>query len=56
MNVNFGLFPPIERRLRGKDKRKAMSERGLQDLTEWMKHSLAEDSEKNPAEKIGYQN
>ena len=32
MNVNFGLFPPLEGRLRGKDKKRAMSERALKDL------------------------
>ncbi len=37
MNVNFGLLPPIEKLLRGKDKRKAMSERALKDLEEWIK-------------------
>ena len=52
MNVNFGLLPPIEKHLRGKDKRKRMSERALGDLTEWMKHSLSEDAENNLAQKI----
>jgi methylenetetrahydrofolate--tRNA-(uracil-5-)-methyltransferase len=37
MNVNFGLFPPLEKRLRGKDKRKAMGGRALKDLEEWKK-------------------
>lgn len=37
MNVNFGLLPTMEKRLRGKDKRKAMSERALKDLEEWIK-------------------
>ena len=37
MNVNFGLFPSIEKPLRGKHKRKAMSERALKDLEEWKK-------------------
>jgi methylenetetrahydrofolate--tRNA-(uracil-5-)-methyltransferase len=32
MNVNFGLFPPLEGRLRGRDKKKAMGERALKDL------------------------
>ena len=36
MNVNFGLFPPLERRLRGKDKHKAIAERALRDLEEWI--------------------
>ena len=32
MNVNFGLFPPLKGRFRGRDKRRALSERALQDL------------------------
>ena len=35
MNVNFGLFPPLEGRLRGKEKRKAMVARALEDLEKW---------------------
>ncbi len=35
MNVNFGLFPPLEGRLRGREKRKAVVERALKDLEEW---------------------
>jgi methylenetetrahydrofolate--tRNA-(uracil-5-)-methyltransferase len=37
MNVNFGLFPPVREHLRGKDKRKAIAERALRDLEEWIK-------------------
>jgi methylenetetrahydrofolate--tRNA-(uracil-5-)-methyltransferase len=37
MNVNFGLFPPIAKHLRGRDKRKAMGARALKDLEEWKK-------------------
>jgi methylenetetrahydrofolate--tRNA-(uracil-5-)-methyltransferase len=46
MNVNFGLFPPIEapktegKRLRGKDKtvakKKAMTARALADCRRWL--------------------
>ncbi len=36
MNVNFGLFPPLEKRLRGKDKHKAIAERALRDLEKWV--------------------
>ncbi|NWF54973.1 MAG: methylenetetrahydrofolate--tRNA-(uracil(54)-C(5))-methyltransferase (FADH(2)-oxidizing) TrmFO [Syntrophaceae bacterium] len=32
MNVHFGLFPPLEGRLRGRNKKRAMSERALKDL------------------------
>ncbi len=35
MNVNFGLFPTPEGRLRGKEKRKAMVARALEDLEKW---------------------
>jgi methylenetetrahydrofolate--tRNA-(uracil-5-)-methyltransferase len=30
MNANFGLLPPLEKRLRGRDKRRAMAERALE--------------------------
>lgn len=39
MKVNFGLLPPLPERLRGKDKRKALSERALADLEKWI-HSF----------------
>lgn len=38
MNVNFGLFPPLEasgRRLRGADRKRAFAERARQDFTQW---------------------
>jgi methylenetetrahydrofolate--tRNA-(uracil-5-)-methyltransferase len=35
MNVNFGLIPPLARRLRGKAKKEMMSRRALADLTAW---------------------
>jgi methylenetetrahydrofolate--tRNA-(uracil-5-)-methyltransferase len=35
MNANYGLFPPLSRTLRGKDKKLAMAERALADLTRW---------------------
>jgi methylenetetrahydrofolate--tRNA-(uracil-5-)-methyltransferase len=37
MNVNFGLFPPAAKRLRGRGKRRAMGVRALKDLEEWKK-------------------
>jgi methylenetetrahydrofolate--tRNA-(uracil-5-)-methyltransferase len=43
MNVNFGLFPPVEQRLRGKEKRKAASRRALEDLEKWMASSFEGD-------------
>jgi methylenetetrahydrofolate--tRNA-(uracil-5-)-methyltransferase len=35
MNVNFGLMPPLAKRLRGKAKKEMMSRRALADLTAW---------------------
>jgi methylenetetrahydrofolate--tRNA-(uracil-5-)-methyltransferase len=36
MNVNFGLFPPLAGRFRGREKKRAISERGLKDLEDWV--------------------
>ncbi len=38
MNVNFGLFPefPKSAKIRGKDRKQAMSARALQDLSHWL--------------------
>ncbi len=35
MNTNYGLFPPLAQRLRGRDKKAALAERALQDLALW---------------------
>ncbi|WP_029011179.1 methylenetetrahydrofolate--tRNA-(uracil(54)-C(5))-methyltransferase (FADH(2)-oxidizing) TrmFO [Azospirillum halopraeferens] len=35
MNVNFGLFPPIEGRIKGKERKRAYSVRALADLEGW---------------------
>jgi methylenetetrahydrofolate--tRNA-(uracil-5-)-methyltransferase len=35
MNANYGLFPPLPRPARGRDKKLAMAERGLADLQRW---------------------
>jgi len=35
MNANYGLFPPLSRRLRGREKKAAFSERALTDLAAW---------------------
>jgi methylenetetrahydrofolate--tRNA-(uracil-5-)-methyltransferase len=35
MNVNFGLFPPLEGRVHKKERKPAMSRRALQDLERW---------------------
>ena len=43
MNVNYGLFPPLDdRRRKRADRRLAMAERGLNDLEPWR---LALDAE-----------
>jgi methylenetetrahydrofolate--tRNA-(uracil-5-)-methyltransferase len=38
MNVNFGLFPDIETKERGREKKKALSQRALFDLGKWLEH------------------
>ena len=35
MNANYGLFPPLGRLLRGRDKKLAMAERALGELARW---------------------
>jgi methylenetetrahydrofolate--tRNA-(uracil-5-)-methyltransferase len=35
MNANYGLFPPLARALRGREKKLALAERGLADLARW---------------------
>jgi methylenetetrahydrofolate--tRNA-(uracil-5-)-methyltransferase len=41
MNVNFGLFPPLETRTRGKDRKKAMAHRALADFDAWLGRKAA---------------
>lgn len=36
MNVNFGLFPPVDERIRGRERKKACSQRALADLSAWL--------------------
>jgi methylenetetrahydrofolate--tRNA-(uracil-5-)-methyltransferase len=43
MNVNFGLFPPLEGRFRGRDKKRALSERALQDLENFIRTRMNTD-------------
>jgi methylenetetrahydrofolate--tRNA-(uracil-5-)-methyltransferase len=54
MNVNFGLFPPLEpqitangkkRRLKGRDRKQAMAARALVDIDPWIKGPTAEAAE-----------
>ena len=35
MNVNFGLFPPLGKRYRGRERKKAYSARALEELDRW---------------------
>ncbi len=41
MNVNFGLFPPLSqtKKIKGKDRKQAMSERALDELSAWLEKS-----------------
>ena len=36
MNVNFGLFPPMEGTLRGKERKQALAARALRDIDHWL--------------------
>jgi len=36
MNVNFGLFPPIDGAFRGKERKQALSARALRDFDQWI--------------------
>ncbi|MBV8193782.1 MAG: methylenetetrahydrofolate--tRNA-(uracil(54)-C(5))-methyltransferase (FADH(2)-oxidizing) TrmFO [Alphaproteobacteria bacterium] len=36
MNVNFGLFPPIDAALRGKEHKQALATRALRDFDQWL--------------------
>lgn len=36
MNVNFGLFPPLEQRARKKERKQAYARRALEDLAQWL--------------------
>ncbi len=38
MNVNFGLFPPFEHKVKKKERKPAMSKRALEDLATWMEN------------------
>jgi methylenetetrahydrofolate--tRNA-(uracil-5-)-methyltransferase len=37
MNINFGLFPPIEKKRKGREKRRLWAERALQEMEQWKK-------------------
>ncbi|MFD1623208.1 methylenetetrahydrofolate--tRNA-(uracil(54)-C(5))-methyltransferase (FADH(2)-oxidizing) TrmFO [Azospirillum griseum] len=36
MNVNFGLFPPVDEKIRGRDRKLAYTRRALADLAAWI--------------------
>jgi methylenetetrahydrofolate--tRNA-(uracil-5-)-methyltransferase len=36
MNVNFGLFPPIDEKIRGRDRKRAYTSRALADFDGWI--------------------
>jgi methylenetetrahydrofolate--tRNA-(uracil-5-)-methyltransferase len=35
MNVNFGLFPPLSKQAKGREKRRLLVKRGLEDIEKW---------------------
>jgi methylenetetrahydrofolate--tRNA-(uracil-5-)-methyltransferase len=37
MNVNFGLFPPMQGRTRGRERRRLLARRALNEMKRWMK-------------------
>jgi len=41
MNVNFGLFPPLEHRIKGRERKKGYSDRALAHLGEWQDNAQA---------------
>ncbi|HEV7732086.1 MAG TPA: methylenetetrahydrofolate--tRNA-(uracil(54)-C(5))-methyltransferase (FADH(2)-oxidizing) TrmFO [Candidatus Binatia bacterium] len=44
MNANYGLFPPVPRHLRGRDKKLALANRALADLGRWREQSALESA------------
>jgi methylenetetrahydrofolate--tRNA-(uracil-5-)-methyltransferase len=41
MNVNFGLFPPLETDVRGRDRKKLMAHRAIADIDAWLGRKAA---------------
>ena len=41
MNVNFGLFPDLEGKIKGRDRKLAYTRRALADLDGWLGHRQA---------------
>lgn len=48
MNVNFGLFPPFEKRVHKKERKPAMSRRALEDLQGWIESLENQGTKKTP--------
>jgi methylenetetrahydrofolate--tRNA-(uracil-5-)-methyltransferase len=46
MNANYGLFPPLGQRMRGRDKKLALGQRALADVGEWILQAGIENSER----------
>ena len=44
MNINFGIFPPIESKLKGSERKKLYSNRALSALSEWFKTTAQKDN------------
>lgn len=39
MNINFGLFPPLENKVHKKERKPALSRRALEDIDLWLSHN-----------------
>jgi methylenetetrahydrofolate--tRNA-(uracil-5-)-methyltransferase len=46
MNANYGLFPPLGQRMRGRDKKQALGQRALAALGDWILETGIENSER----------
>jgi len=46
MNANYGLFPPLAERVRGRDKKQALGQRALAAMADWILQSGIENSER----------
>lgn len=45
MNVNFGLFAPLEQRMKKRDRKPAMARRALADIGAWLEGNTAHAAE-----------
>src|SRR5262249_61902395 len=48
MNVNFGLFPPLETETRGRDRKKLMAHRAIADIDAWLGRKVAAEEFSSP--------